>query len=154
MNRALLSLTGLVAVIASPLLPAQVASPSRPFAAPEVSSALHSSSAGGIGQVTFALLLVLVAVFVVAVLVKRLRAVTGGGTHGIEILAQTALGARERAVVIKVGDTRLLLGVAPGQVNLLHTLPADTRLGTAVSAAAATAGRPTFASLLKKSLGR
>jgi flagellar protein FliO/FliZ len=153
MYRAVSSLSGLAAVIAAPALQAQAAAAPRPFAAPDVSTALPSSSVGGIGQVTFALLLVLVAVFVVAVLVKRLRAVTGGGAHGIEILAQTALGARERAVVIKVGETRLLLGVAPGQVRLLHTLPADAELVSA-TAATATRERPSFASLLKKSLGR
>ena len=85
----------------------------------------RSGSASGIGQVTFALLLVLAAVFAVALLVKRLRAVTGAGANGIEVLAQTSLGAKERAVIVRVGGERLLLGVASGQVSLLQTLPPD-----------------------------
>jgi flagellar protein FliO/FliZ len=128
------------------------AAPAR-FADPNVSSTLPSSSVTGIGQVTFALLLVLAAVFAVAVLVKRLRAVTGAGANGIELLSQVSLGSKERAVIVRVGNTRLLLGVASGQVSLLQTLPADTPINDVPPGAAATT-RPSFASLLKKSLGR
>jgi flagellar protein FliO/FliZ len=124
----------------------------RPFAAPEVANAAVTSSAGGIGQVTVALLLVLLAVFVVAVVVKKLRNTVSGGTNGLEVIAQCALGARERAVIVKVGDTRLLLGVASGQVSLLHTLAADALPNPADSSALA--NRPSFAALLKRSLGR
>ncbi len=59
-------------------------------------------------------MLVLAAVFVVALLVKRLRLATGGAANGIEVLAQASLGAKERAVIIRVGSERLLLGVASG----------------------------------------
>jgi flagellar protein FliO/FliZ len=131
---------------------AEAAAPAR-FADPNVSSTLPTSSVTGIGQVTFALLLVLAAVFAVAVLVKRLRAVTGAGANGIELLSQVSLGAKERAVIVRVGNTRLLLGVASGQVSLLHTLPADAPL-TDIPSTAAVATRPSFAALLKKSLGR
>ena len=90
------------------------------FAAPAVASSLPSGGASGIGQVTFALLLVLAAVFGVAWMLKRLRVVTGAGANGIEVLSQVSLGAKERAVIIRVGNERLLLGVASGQVSLLH----------------------------------
>jgi flagellar protein FliO/FliZ len=122
------------------------------FAAPDVASSLPAGSAGGIGQVTFALLLVLAAVFAVAVLLKRLRAVTGAGINGIEVLAQASLGSKERAVIVRVGDTRLLLGVASGQVSLLQTLPQVA--GPETPAGAASGPLPNFAALLKKSLGR
>lgn len=123
------------------------------FAAPNVAAPLPSSGVGGVGQVTLALLLVLVAVFVVALLMKKLRGFSAGGSSGIEVLAQASLGARERAVVIRVGGTRLLLGVAPGQVSLLRELPAEAPpeppplTGT-------NPPRPNFAQLLRKSLGR
>jgi flagellar protein FliO/FliZ len=125
----------------------------RPFAAPEVASGAVASSFGGIGQVTLALLLVLLAVFVVAILAKRLRNAVNGGSNGLEVIAQCALGARERAVIVKVGQTRLLLGVASGQVSLLHTLDADAP-PIADSSGATDSSRPGFAALLKKSLGR
>ncbi|MGC4028524.1 MAG: flagellar biosynthetic protein FliO [Steroidobacteraceae bacterium] len=131
---------------------AEPAAPARPFAAPEVTSGTPTGAVGGIAQVTFALLVVLVAVFVVAVLVRRFHNLAGGGSGGIEVLAQTALGQRERAVIVRVGEARLLLGVTPGQVTLLHTLPADAQLPGVSSGPES--GRPTFAGLLKKSLGR
>lgn len=129
----------------------QAPAATRPFAAPDAQASAPVGAAGGIAQVTFSLLLVLVAVFVVAVLVKRFRNLALGGGGEIEVLAQTALGQRERAVIVKVGEARLLLGVTPGQVTLLHTLPPEAQLGGQGPAAD---DRPTFASLLRKSLGR
>lgn len=123
------------------------------FAAPGVANSLPSGSASGIGQVTFALLLVLAAVFGVAWMIKRLRAATGAGANGIEVLAQTSLGAKERAVIIRVGGERLLLGVASGQVTLLQTLPPDNSTANPPPATI-TFNKPDFAALLKKSLGR
>jgi flagellar protein FliO/FliZ len=123
------------------------------FAAPSAASSLPSGSASGIGQVTFALLLVLAAVFGVAWMLKRLRAVTGAGANGIEVLAQTSLGSKERAVIVRVGEDRLLLGVASGQVTLLKTLPAQAPVANSPSDTI-TFQKPNFAALLKKSLGR
>src|SRR5688572_17989970 len=123
------------------------------FAAPGAASSLPSGGASGIGQVTFALLLVLAAVFGVAWMLKRLRAVTGAGANGIEVLAQTSLGSKERAVIIRVGDERLLLGVASGQVTLLKSLPAQAPVANPPSGTI-TFQKPNFAALLKKSLGR
>jgi hypothetical protein len=44
------------------------------------------------------------------------------GPGAIEILADVAVGAKERAVLVQVGRQQLLLGVAPGRVNTLHVL--------------------------------
>jgi flagellar protein FliO/FliZ len=76
----------------------------------------------GLGQVTFALLLVLVAVFVVAWLVRRARGLGNRAGTALDVLAEVPLGPRERAVLLKVGSTQLLLGVAAGHVNTLHVL--------------------------------
>jgi flagellar protein FliO/FliZ len=137
----------------APLL-AQAAEPARAFAAPETAASLPTTGASGIGQVTLALIVVLAAVFAAAWLMRKLRTVASGGATAIEIVSQVALGARERAVIVKVGQTQLLLGVAQGQVSLLHVLPEGTTLPPAATAAVDAAQRPTFASLLKKSLGR
>jgi flagellar protein FliO/FliZ len=130
----------------------QAAEAVRRFAAPDQGDSLPSGSASGIGQVTLALLAVLVAVFVVAALLKRLRGFAGAGAHGIEVLSQVSLGSRERAVIVRVGAERLLLGVANGNVRLLHTLPAEAPQPPAT--VSDDNARPTFASLLKRSLGR
>jgi flagellar protein FliO/FliZ len=42
----------------------------------------------------------------------------------LRVVASLTVGQRERAVVVQVGDRQLLLGVAPGRVELLHELGA------------------------------
>ena len=134
-------------------LVAAEAEPARRFAAPDTAATLSGSSAGSIGQVTVALLLVLAVVFALAFALKKMRAVGGGGTNGIEVLAQVSLGAKERAVLIRVEGSRLLLGVATGQVNLLQVLPAAPAAPESATPPA-DASRPSFGQLLRKSLGR
>jgi flagellar protein FliO/FliZ len=53
-------------------------------------------------------------------------------------------------VLVRVGKTQLLIGVAPGRVTTLHVLaePVDAAMPLA------TQGRPTFHALLMKSLGK
>lgn len=48
------------------------------------------------------------------------------GTSGaglVKVIAGTAVGQRERVVVVEIGETWMVLGVAPGRVSALHTLP-------------------------------
>jgi flagellar protein FliO/FliZ len=40
----------------------------------------------------------------------------------LRILGGLSMGSRERVVLIQVGETQLLLGVAPGRVQTLHVL--------------------------------
>jgi flagellar protein FliO/FliZ len=117
--------------------------------------------AGGLLRVIVALLVVLAAVLAAAWLARRMRAFSGGGGNSsLELLGQLSLGARERAVLVRVGDRQLLIGVAPGQVRTLHVLeqpPAPMRAAATPQPgeAANTAGaRPSFKSLLLKSLGK
>jgi flagellar protein FliO/FliZ len=88
-------------------------------------------------------------------LLKRLAPRHHFGRNTLRIIAGTAVGSRERVVVVEIGATWLVLGVAPGQVNLLHQLPQDTSATvTDAVPAAATAGSRNFAQwlspLLKK----
>ena len=133
-------------------LAAEPATQAPAFAAPGVASTTGAGSAGGLGQVTFALLLVLAAIFGVAWFLRRLRSLSGGA-ESLQVVAQVALGARERAVVVQVGTQQVLLGVAPGRVNLLQVLPEGT-LPAPEAASGSLPVRPDFAALLKKSLGR
>lgn len=41
----------------------------------------------------------------------------------IKVVAGASVGQRERVVLVEIGDTWVVLGVAPGRVNALHTLP-------------------------------
>ena len=56
----------------------------------------------------------------------------------IKVLAGVAVGQRERVVIVEVADVRMVLGVAPGQVTALHTIPlAEARKHESVPAGAA-----------------
>jgi flagellar protein FliO/FliZ len=115
---------------------AQQATPTaapKAFAAPETAASLPSGTAGGIGQATLALLVVLVVIFGIAWVARRLRGMTGTGAQGIDVIAQAAVGPRERVVVVRIGATRLVLGVAPGRVSALHELPADATIDSTQS---------------------
>lgn len=134
----------------APLLSAAEGETPRRFAAPDIAATPPAGSAGGVGQVLIALIVVLIAVFVAAVLLKRLRNFSGGGSAGIDVLSSAAVGPKERVVIVRVAGERLLLGVAAGQVTLLQKLPADG--GTLPDAPLVPT--PGFADLLRRSLGR
>ncbi len=40
------------------------------------------------------------------------------------MIGGASLGNKERVSVVEIGDTWLVLGAAPGNVRLLHTMPA------------------------------
>ena len=122
------------------------------FAAPQTAPAAHAGALGGLGQVTLALLLVLGAVFALAWVLKRVRGLGSRAGSGLEVLAQVPLGQKERAVLIKVGATQILLGVAPGHVNTLYVLPEPLDLTRAAGAPGGEANSP-FRNLLR-SLGK
>jgi flagellar protein FliO/FliZ len=125
---------------------------SHAFAAPQIIGQPAPAAVGGLGQVTLALLIVLAAVFAVAWLVRRMRGFGNRVGNAIDILAEIPLGQKERAVLLKVGQTQILVGVAPGQVSTLHVLaePIDlTRPATG-----SPDSRPSFRALMMRSLGK
>lgn len=79
-------------------------------------------SAGSVAQVIVGLVLVLALIGAVAWLLKRLSAFRAPGAGLIRVLAGAAVGQRERIVLVEVGETWLLVGVAPGQVTTLHSM--------------------------------
>jgi flagellar protein FliO/FliZ len=44
----------------------------------------------------------------------------------LKVVAGAAVGQRERVVIVEVGDVWMVVGVAPGRVNALHTMPRGT----------------------------
>ena len=134
------------------------AAAATPFAAP-VQQPVPSPT-GGLLRVLLALLVVLAAVLAAAWLARRMRSFSGAGGSSLELLAQLPLGARERAVLLRVGDCRLLVGVAPGTVRTLHVFEksASLDIGSPPQSGAAPvsegAARLTFKSILLKSLGQ
>jgi flagellar protein FliO/FliZ len=80
-------------------------------------------SAGSTLHMLAMLLLVLAVIGVSAWLLKRFAANPGAASGAIKVIAGAAVGQRERVVLVEIGGTWLVLGVAPGQVRTLHTLP-------------------------------
>ena len=126
-----------------------------PFAAAGAPVTLES--AGGLLRVVLALGIVLVAVLGTAWMSRRMRGLTSVRGRSLEVLGQLSLGPRERAVLIRVGDQQLLLGVAPGSVSKLHVLehvPSESAAASAAASVAADTERPSFKALLMRSLGK
>ena len=78
---------------------------------------------GSVIQVVIGLVTVLALLGGISWLLKRFSPLRGTGSGLIRIVGGAAVGQRERIVLVEVGSTWLLVGVAPGQVRALHTMP-------------------------------
>ena len=94
---------------------AQAASAASIAATPSVSSSLL--------QMFLALIGVLALLFACLWLLKKLTAQRGAAAGLLRVVAATAVGTRERVVIVEIGSTWLVLGVAPGQVSALAEIP-------------------------------
>ncbi|AKH20193.1 flagellar biosynthetic protein FliO [Sedimenticola thiotaurini] len=79
-------------------------------------------SGGMLLQTAGGLLLILGLIFAIGWLLRRFGRLPMASKGDITILSGVSLGPRERAVLLRVGDTRLLVGVAPGRIQTLHVL--------------------------------
>jgi flagellar protein FliO/FliZ len=125
-----------------------------PFAAPVTNDG--GTSAGGAWRVSLALLLVVTLVFAAAWLMRRVMGTPAASSQRIQILAQVSLGARERAVLVRVGAQEVLLGVAPGNVRALHVSAAAESAPDAVVVTPAASGDllGSFREVLRRSMGK
>lgn len=112
------ALAALIAATFSPLAIATEAS--RPVFVPPPVAAVSS---GSVLQVVLSLLLVLAAVVLVGWILKRISLPQQSAGNALKVISGVAVGQRERIVLVEVNDTWLVVGVAPGQVNALHTMP-------------------------------
>lgn len=71
-------------------------------------------------NVVLALAAVIAAFFAMTWLLKRMGSVGGRANGAIELSAALSVGSKERIVLVKAGGKRMLLGVAPGCVQMLH----------------------------------
>jgi flagellar protein FliO/FliZ len=129
-----------------PVRPATTAATQAP--APAVGHA-SAADAGSIGGALFSLVLVIGLILALGWLAKRMPGMQRGAAAGhLKIVASIALGPRDRAVVVDVAGTQLLLGVGPGGVRTLHTLEAPLPVAEAASAPSP------FAQILAQHFGR
>ena len=114
------------------------------------SSTLGSDAVMGlavIGKTVFALALVLGFILLCAWLARRVSPGLQGQGRWLRVVASRAVGPKERVVVVAVEDTWLVLGVAAGQVNTLHEMPAPR-----ADDAETDAGEPGFSSRFARAL--
>lgn len=84
------------------------------------------SPLSGALQMLLGLGVVLLLIAGFAWLMKRFSYTQFGISSGLKVVSAVPVGQRERVVLVDVGDTRLVLGVAPGQVNKLMEMPRPT----------------------------
>ena len=96
---------------------------SLPETAAAADAAPAVSGAGSLLQVFIGLVAVLLLIFATAWAAKRLGVTRGGSSSLIHVVSSTSVGARERVVMLEIGENWLVVGVAPGSVNTLMTLP-------------------------------
>jgi len=78
---------------------------------------------GGFIQVVLALLLVLAAIAGSAWLLRRFGPTQIGSGGALRVLGGVMVGQRERLMLVEVGETWIIVGVAPGRVSAVHSMP-------------------------------
>ncbi len=106
------------------------------------------SSTSSVFTMIFGLLLVLGIMASIAWLLKRsgLAHISGNGIP-LKVIGGVSVGTRERVIVIEVADQWIVVGVTPGRINTLATLPRQEYVTTTVTPAA-----KNFSSWLKQTI--
>jgi len=91
--------------------------------AQEKSPEVGSHVSGGVNAVSMilSLLMVLAVIVVSAYMLKRFNVIQNT-TQGLKVVASLPLTAKEKLVVVQVGEKQLLLGVTSQQINLIESL--------------------------------
>lgn len=92
--------------------------PTLTFAADKMAAPAFSWMS--IVNMLFGLAIVVSLIYGLSWVLKKYSRLPGTNQVDMKILGGVSLGTRERAVLIQVEGHKILLGVAPGRVNLLH----------------------------------
>ena len=101
-----------------------------------------------LGQMLLGLLLVIGLIFMLAWLLRRVQQIGPRSNQVIKLLANQALGPRERLVLVQVGNEQVLLGLSAGRITPLHVMKDPVHLADAEPAT------PEFAQRLMELLGK
>lgn len=93
---------------------------------------------GSLVQLTLGMIAVLALIVGIAWLLKRTGRFHNVAGSNLRVLGGLSMGARERVILLQVGETQLLVGVTPGSVTPLHVL--DRPLETPAAATGDNAG--------------
>ncbi len=75
-----------------------------------------------VAQMVLGLFLVLLVIVGLAWLLRHVVSFQPTMNGQLRILGGLSMGPRERVVLVKIGDTQMLLGVSPGRIQTLHVL--------------------------------
>ena len=135
------------ATAATPVEAPAMARPAAAAPATPAAATAAPSSAGSLLQVVFGLLVVLGLLAAALWFLKRM----GGGRFApgsvVKIIGGVSVGNRERVMVVEVADQWIVIGVAPGRVSTLASMPRQD-----TPAAQAAAGAPNFSAWLKQTI--
>jgi len=112
------------------LLPAGVSAWAGPASLP-AATASGPASAGSLLQVLFGLVLVLALMAACAWLLRRFGASRSLGGAPLRIVGGVSVGTRERVMVVEVADQWIVVGVTPGRISALSTMPKQDATSTA-----------------------
>ncbi len=73
-------------------------------------------------KMVFGLLFVLMMIFLLAFLFKKYIGSNLIVNTSLKTIAGVSVGQKERVVLVQIGERQILVGVSPGQVNILYTL--------------------------------
>jgi flagellar protein FliO/FliZ len=130
----------------SRLLPALLAL--APFGLAHAADATPGGT-GGMLQVSFGLIVVLGIMAGIAWLLKRYGVRGPAAGSVVKVVGGVNVGTRERVMVVEVGDQWIVVGVAPGRVNSLATLPRQE-----IPAGQPQVALPPFAAWLKQTIDK
>ena len=118
-----------------------------------VPAAAHSALPG-VGQTALSLIVVLILIFALAALLKRLQGMRSGLGGGLRIHAGLQVGPKERVLLVEAGGVHVLVGVAAGSVRTLHVYVDPPVLGTPEATRSAPGAGASFAEALRRALGK
>lgn len=81
------------------------------------------SASGSLLQTMFSLIVVLAILVGLAWLLKRYGPKTITGSANVKLVGALSVGARERILVVEVGEQWIVVGASPGRMNALATMP-------------------------------
>lgn len=96
----------------------------------ELQAAASITNPSSVLSIFLSLLLIVAIIFSLAYIMRRFN-VTPGSTGQIKVVASLSAGARERIMVLQVGDEQHLIGVTAQNINYLSKLdkPLETQSG-------------------------
>jgi len=112
-------------MVAFLMLPVWASAEENAGAAKVPAKPVNPVGAEELASVTLGLLMILALIFALAWLYRRYGNFVSLNRSDIQILGGVSLGSREKAVLLEVEGTRLLVGVAAGQVNTLHVFDSN-----------------------------